>query len=117
MLQSQPKPHSPATLRAFELFGEGQSVSQVVAVLDRAESTVHGYLSKFLDEESITDPTPWVDAELTEKIEQAIQNSEGDRLRPIFDALEGKVAYEQIRIVLTCLRNREAEQSATSPDS
>ena len=116
VLQAQPKPHPQATLRAFELFGEGQSVSQVVAVLDRAESTVYGYLSKFLVEESITDPTPWVDVELTEKIEQAIQEPEGDRLRLIFDALEGKVAYEQIRIVLTCFRNREAEQSATSPD-
>jgi ATP-dependent DNA helicase RecQ len=113
VLHSQPKPLPQATLRAFELFREGQSVAQIAATLDRAESTVHGYLSKFLIEEAITDPTPWVDAELTGKIDKAAGETDGNRLKPIFERLNGQATFEQIRIVMTCLRNREAEESAT----
>jgi hypothetical protein len=36
------------------------------------------------------------------------------RLKPIFDALGGSVQYEQIRVVLQCLRNRAAANSNTN---
>ncbi|HSG72435.1 MAG TPA: DNA helicase RecQ [Planctomycetaceae bacterium] len=114
VLQARPKPPNQSTVRAFELFRTGQSIAQVATALARAESTVYGYLSDFLNEEAITDPTPWVEAELTKQIEQAAGQTDGNRLRPIFDQLEGKATYEQIRIVMSCLRNREAEQSAIS---
>jgi ATP-dependent DNA helicase RecQ len=117
VLRDRPTNYNRTTLKAFELFRNGQSVAQVGASLARAESTVYGYLFDFLREETITDPTPWVDAELAKQIEQAASQTDGTRLKPIFELLEGKVPYEQIRIVMSCLRNRDAQCADTDEDA
>ena len=75
--------------------------------MNRAHSTVAGYLGDYLRHEQITDPSPWVESSLAERIEQAASQIEGDRLKPVFEALGGEVSYEDIRIVVTCQRNRE----------
>ena len=40
--------------------------------MERAESTVCGYLQDFIRHEQITDPSPWVDAETIGRIQEAI---------------------------------------------
>jgi len=94
--------------QAFPLFAQGQTVEQVATAIGRAPSTVRGYLSEFIEQEQIIDPQPWLDEETLERVRQAGEAVGFGPLKPIFEALEGAVPYDQIRIALACLRNRAA---------
>jgi ATP-dependent DNA helicase RecQ len=91
--------------QAFPLFAQGQTVEQVAAAIGRAHSTVRGYLSEFIEREQITDSEPWLDEATLEQVRRAAEAVGWERMKPIFDALQGAVPYEQIRIALACLRN------------
>jgi ATP-dependent DNA helicase RecQ len=95
-----------SAISAFPLFRQGLSVSEVAARLDRATSTVHGYLAEFIRHERVTDPFPWVDVETAQRVTQAARQVGTERLKPIFELLGGQISYEQIRIVVACLQNR-----------
>jgi len=60
----------------------------------------------------VTDSSPWVSAETAAVIEQAIEQLGDERLKPIFEQLEGQQPYSAIRVVVTCRRNR-LEQKGT----
>lgn len=92
--------------RAFGLFRKGLSMDEVAETMARAPSTVRGYLTAFLRHEQITDPLPWVDATTVERITQAADEVGVERLKPVFDRLDGAVSYDEIHIVVGCLRNR-----------
>ncbi len=96
-----------SALAAFRLFREGKSVAEVANVMSRATSTVAGYLSEFIRHDGVTDPSPWVPADLIPRIEAAVRKHGFERMRPIFDELNGEVSYELIRPALDCLRVRQ----------
>jgi ATP-dependent DNA helicase RecQ len=91
----------------FELFDQGLTIDEVCVQLDRAQSTVSGHLIKFIELRKIDDASTWVPAERVVKIEQAIRQLGGERLKPIFEALNKEASWADIRIVLACLANRE----------
>ena len=62
-----------------------------------------GYLSQYLRHKQVTDPSPWVDEITATRVRAAIEEVGGERLKPIYEHLEGQVSYEQIRIIATCL--------------
>lgn len=95
---------------AFPLFRQGLSVQQVAEQLRRAPSTVHGYLSDYLRNDKIRDPSSWVDAATAHRITQAAQQVGTERLKPIHELLGGQVGYEVIRIVVVCLQNAAAQR-------
>lgn len=98
-----------STVRAFELFAEGKTVEEVAAIMDRAQSTSFGYLDEYIRTKSIEDATPWIDAEIAQKVESAAGEIGFDRLKPIFECFDGKISYDEIRVVVWCLRNRVGE--------
>ena len=83
---------SLAAVRCFSLFRQGLSVPQVAQQLGRASSTVYGYLTDYIRQAKVTDPSPWVDAATAQRIAQAAQQVGTERLKPIFDLLQGQVA-------------------------
>ena len=91
----------------FELFEQGLAIDEVCLQMDRAESTVSGHLIKFIELRKIDDVSTWVPAEQVAKIELAIRQFGGERLKPIFEALNREVSWADIRIVQACLANRE----------
>ena len=95
-----------SALRAFEWFAEGRTVEDVAKQMGRALSTTHGYLAEYLRSKSICDSSPWVDSALVQRIESAAEETGLERLKPIFDHLDGLVGYDEIRIVIECLRNK-----------
>ncbi len=99
---------SAAAVAAFGCFREGLSVAEASARLAKANSTVVGYLNQFLRHYQVTDPSPWVAPPLARRIEEAIEEVGLGRLRPIFEHLGGDVDYDSIRIVATCVANRDA---------
>jgi ATP-dependent DNA helicase RecQ len=99
---------SPNSIAAFELFKQGQSIEQVCNQLRRSRSTVVGYLNEYLRHHKVVDASLWVEQSEIELIEKAIQETQSmDRLRPLFDHLEGKISYDSLRLVLTCFVNRQ----------
>jgi ATP-dependent DNA helicase RecQ len=105
-----------SSIAAFEYFRTGMSVAAVAEQMERAVSTVEGYLSDYLRHEQVTDPSPWVPAELIPRIETAATQTEGDRLKPIHEALGGEVDYSDIRTVVTCMKNRIATEEKVTDE-
>jgi ATP-dependent DNA helicase RecQ len=93
---------NPSALAAFELFDQGMSIAEVSQQMQRAPSTVLDYLCEYIAARKITDPTRWVEPELAEKIAVVASYNDTGRLRPIYDALHGRVGYDAIKIVVTC---------------
>lgn len=98
---------SAAKVAADSLFREGRSIDDVAAQTGRAHSTVAGYLVEFLVQEGQLSPEPWVDGASFAAIAAAAKVAGLERLKPIFDQLNGAYSYDQIRISIACLRNAE----------
>ena len=112
---TKPRPSTNASsISSFEFFRQGASVDEVAQKMNRAKSTVAGYLNDFLLHEKIVDPTPWVESSLADQIKAAIEQVGTERLRPIHEQLGGEIGYDDIRIVVTCSNN--AEPQDVDPD-
>jgi len=114
----KPKPTTtselnPNSIAAFQYFQQGMSVDQVCEKMNRTRSTVVGYLNEYLKHHKIIDASHWVERSEIETIENAIRETQStDRLRPLFDHLDGKISYDSIRLVLTCFVNRLPAENA-----
>lgn len=92
---------------AFTLFDDGLGIEDVSEQMGRAPSTVSGYLQDYIEDRGIDDPSQWVSTRVAEIVEEAIETVGDERLKPIFEHLDGEVAYETIRTVVACWHNRE----------
>jgi ATP-dependent DNA helicase RecQ len=107
--QPAPSPRMAPTAAAegaFPYFRAGQSVAEVARRLDRAESTVRGYLCEYIEAERPEHINAWVDQELQTRIITAARQHGSERLKPVFLALNQEVPYDAIRLVLTYLNSR-----------
>jgi len=103
--QSQPRERpvsSSAASRAeaFGLFDQGRSLDDVAQATGRARSTVASYLEEYVDERRPESVSPWVQASLYQRIKTAAARLEGNLLKPVFEALNQEVSYDDIRIVM-----------------
>lgn len=105
-LEKPTESSSIAKQRSFDLFAEGKSVAETASIIGRAVSTTTEYLAAFIEKTGRIEPQPWVDAEIAAKIEAALKSQPDERLKPVFDALGGTVGYDEIRLVIACLKNR-----------
>jgi ATP-dependent DNA helicase RecQ len=109
--QSSAPPMTPSAsaVQSFPLFDEGLSVEQVAERLGRAESTTYGYLESYIRHRRVTDATRWIPRRDLAEIESAVETAGTERLKPIHEALGGRVSYERIRIAMACMANQTAE--------
>jgi ATP-dependent DNA helicase RecQ len=96
---------SAAKRQALNMFSRGEAIDTVQAATSRARSTVLQYLVEFIEQEGISDGSPWIDDATLARIRAACQKLGFDKLKPIFDALGGTIDYDQIKIALACMRN------------
>ena len=82
------------------MFAKGASVERVAAEIERATSTVWGYLTSYVSIAKPESLRPWVTLEDENDIVEASTALKMRRLAPIFEKLEGRVPYEHIRLVL-----------------
>src|SRR5262249_55164984 len=107
------KPPKGAKAAACGLFTKGGSVEQGAAATDRAPGTVWAYLSEYITKYPSQSVDPWIDPETYRAIAGAAAEVGATYQKPIFDYLNGKVAYEHIRLVLAHLNaNRPSGESA-----
>lgn len=110
-IKTTPKEDRAPTRPAVDaLFRSGKSIAEICESLGRATSTVTQYLADFLENENRTSPEPWVDAATFARICQVTADQPLDRLKPAFDALQGEVSYDQLRIAFACVRNARKAQ-------
>jgi len=88
---------NPTKERAFALFKQSKSVSDVAAAIERAVSTTAQYLEEFVIANKPETLEPWVDDPTYRRVVEAI--GEEQRLKPIFEKLNGEVPYDVIRLV------------------
>ena len=96
---------------AFDLFREGKSLEQVATVTARSPSTVTEYLAEFIAATQQCDPAPWLSDSLFAQIRVVASTTGTEKLKPIFEAMESAVPYDQIRIAVACIKNLPPEKS------
>lgn len=97
--------------QAFQLFGEGATLEAVIEQTGRAPSTVAGYLCEFLQENPATS-TSWLSEETYQRVRDVAMYHDDGRLKPLFDALNGEVSYEEIRIAIAMMGHRLGEAAS-----
>ncbi len=98
---SRPNPVKEA---AFRLFQNGDSTEDAAIKTGRARSTITEYLAEFIEREKPATIECWVVPEVYEKVRAAADKVGVSALRPVFIALDEKVPYDQIRLVVAHLR-------------
>lgn len=86
--------------QAMRMFDEGQSVDDVAAATGRARSTIGNYLAEWIVKARPADVSRWVSEADYRRVREAASGIEGRSMKPVFDALNGEVGYEEIRIVI-----------------
>jgi ATP-dependent DNA helicase RecQ len=97
------KSMNPTRSQAFRLFRDGAAIDDVIHQTGRARTTILDYLSDYIRQEKPATIDQWVAPELYQRIAAAVKEHGNTRLKPIFIALEEKVPYDEIRIVVAHL--------------
>ena len=91
---------------AFRLFEQGCSLDDVASKTGKARSTVASYLEDYVSERKPQSVSPWVDEVTYARVRSAAERTQGTFLKPVFEALEGSVSYDDIRVVMKHARIR-----------
>ena len=86
--------------QAFVLFDHGRPLDEVAAKTGRTRTTVAGYLEDYVAERKPASVSAWIDEATYARVRSAAERSQGTFLKPVFEALEGSVSYEEIRVVM-----------------
>lgn len=106
---SRAKGISASSGQYFELFDEGLSRDEVALQLDRTIGTVSTHLQKYIELKQIDNAENYLPSDLIRRIENAVDECGDERLKPIFEHLDGSVSYDDIRIVAATKRVRESD--------
>ena len=98
-----PEKAPQAAQKAAEFFRKGVKIDEVAQKMNRARSTTVQYLCEYLQSEAPPSIAPWVAPAAYRQISEVAARLGSDKLKPIFDALEGKFSYDDIRIAVTHL--------------
>ena len=86
-------------------------MDEVSGAMDCKPSNVRGYLAEFVRHDNVTDASPSVEPDLIRRVQSAVAQEGGERLKPIIDKLGGQVGDEDIQIVVECWKNSAQNRS------
>ena len=86
--------------QAFVLFDHGKSLDEVAEKPGRTRRTVAGFPEAYVAERNPQSVSPWVDEATYARVRTAAERTRSTFLKPVFEALDGNVSYEDIRVVL-----------------
>jgi ATP-dependent DNA helicase RecQ len=87
-------------------FVAGSSVMAVAEVVGLAPTTVSDYLAEWIFTAAPPSIRPWVPDEDLARIEAVVREFGHERLKPIFEALDGSIDYATLRLAVAHLRQR-----------
>jgi ATP-dependent DNA helicase RecQ len=91
---------TPSRTEAYDAFRRGASIEEVMAITERARSTISGYLADFIVTERPPTIDAWLAREQYDTIAPAVERLGTERLKPIYEELEGRISYDDIRLVV-----------------
>ena len=91
---------TPVLSQAFKLFREGSAIEDVIHQTGRARPTVVDYLCEYIRAEKPASVETWIAPEWYGRIAAVVRQHGGAKLKPLFVALDEKVPYDDIRIVV-----------------
>lgn len=94
--------------RARPMFERGSSIDEVATALGLRPSTIRGYLDNWIRESKPKHIASWVDDATYARVAAFWRTQESPLLRAAFDALNGEVSYDVLRLVSTHMRAIEA---------
>jgi ATP-dependent DNA helicase RecQ len=71
-----------------------------VATTGRARSTISGYLADYIVERKPGSVDAWVTPDVYRRVAKVAAEVGSDLMRPVYEALNGEVSYDDIRIVM-----------------
>jgi ATP-dependent DNA helicase RecQ len=103
-----------AAVRNFPFFDAAKSISEIHFITGLSESTISVHLCNYIEARNLSDCSTWVPHPAIAAIEAAITLTGNERLRPIFEHLESKYSYNEIRIVSACYNEKQRSKSLLS---
>ncbi|MCB9854136.1 MAG: DNA helicase RecQ [Phycisphaerales bacterium] len=97
--------------RAFEMFANGAGIAEVSEEVGRVASTISKYLAEYIEVKQPEDISSWVDSETIRRARPVLEQMGTRRLRPAFDALDGEVDYDTLRIIAAHVEREAAPQA------
>ena len=100
-------PDNPNFMAACKHFVDRHyTIEEIALQLALAKSTIHQYLVQFILDNKIVDPSHWLSQDEFAELRAVIQYAGWNRLKPIHEALHGRVSYEKIRVAVCVLQNQ-----------
>ena len=97
------QPKSDTKQRTYDYYLQGKSVAEIAHIRDLSPTTVSTHLAYFVQNGSL-DITELVDPATISKIEDAIYVHGNSALKPLKDAIDDSISYDEIRLVVAHLR-------------
>ena len=93
-------------VETFSLLSKGMSVAEISDERNLKETTIYSHIAHLFSVGKLKDVSRFVPFSEFKKIEEYInKNPEENKLKPVFDALDGAVEYGKIRLVMEYLKN------------
>ena len=90
----------------MRLLGEGKTFAEIAEIRGRQLATVVGMVADLIEKGRLEYRLDWVGEAAHRQVEEAAQRLGIQWLKPLREALPPEITYEQIRLVVACLRAR-----------
>jgi ATP-dependent DNA helicase RecQ len=97
------KTTTPTLALALQLFRQSAAVEDVMHQTGRARPTVLDYLCEYIRQDKPASVAAWVREDVYARVAKAVKEHGSAKLKPLFIALEEKISYDEIRVVVAHL--------------
>jgi ATP-dependent DNA helicase RecQ len=105
-------------LETLQLLTEGKTFAEIAQIRGRQVSTVVNAAANLVEKGDLEFRPEWIDRNKLAVIEAACAKMGLDnleRLKPLKEALPPEITYDEIRLVLACLRRKKSQNRAEIP--
>jgi ATP-dependent DNA helicase RecQ len=93
----------------LRLLAEGKGLEAIARIRDRQTESVAGLIAELIEQGRAELPAAWIGAAKRRAIEEACQRLGHERIKSLKDALPEEITYDEIRLVVACLRRKQAK--------
>jgi ATP-dependent DNA helicase RecQ len=101
-------PDPPTRLQTLELYRAGRSIEEIAQERNLKPGTIVNHLAELIETGEDIDVGPLIQPGHYETIARALQQIEGEALKPVKELLGDEYSYEEIRLVKAALRRTHA---------
>jgi ATP-dependent DNA helicase RecQ len=93
----------------LRLLAEGRTLEEIAQIRGRQLSTVASMVAAMVERGEVGFEPGWIPGDHAEKIEQACKSLGLERLKPLKEALPEQVTYDEIKLVVSHLRQQQMQ--------